>query len=282
MLRTIRIVLIVVFVLALIWTGFLVVYRYTHDDISAPAFVSDTVRENGTDIIEVSVNATREELLQGLHAYDNVDGDISDHIMIRDISQLQNGKDATVTYIVFDASSNYAFYARTVRYTDYQPPHFDLLGPMVFNLGSDFTLLDRIQAFDAIDGEISNRITMRSSTVMRNVAGTYQIEVSVKNSMGDEIFLPLSVIVDRITSKTPTLTLSDYMIYVRRGATPDFQSLITSAVDPLGDGQSHPQDVVINSSAYDPKTPGTYEIFYYYTSAATGETAQSILVVVVQ
>lgn len=283
MLRTIRIILIVVFVLALIWTGFLVVYRYTHDDVAPPVFVSDTQKENGADILEVSVNASKQELLQGLHAYDNVDGDISDRIMIRSVSQLTGGSDATVTYIVFDAASNCAFYARTVRYTDYTPPRFSLTGPMVFNLGSEFSLLNQIRATDAIDGDISNLVALRSSTVLRNIVGTYHAEVSVKNRMGDEIRLPLTVVVMSINSKTPTITLSNYLVYARKGTTPDFRGMIRSATDPLEEGNpSHPESVIINSSNYDPQTPGVYEIFYYYTSPLTGETAQSILVVVVQ
>ena len=282
MIRTIRIILIVVFVLALIWTGFLLVYRFTHDDISAPAFVSDTLRDDGTDILEVSVNASKEELLRGLHAYDNVDGDVSDRIMIRNISQIQNGSDAFVTYIVFDTASNYSFYARTVHYTDYTPPRFQLIAPMVFNAGSDFTMLNQIRAIDVIDGDISNLVTLRSSTVLRNITGTYNIEVSVKNSMGDEITLPLSVVVANITSKTPTISLSDYLIYARRGTTPDFRSMIRSVKDPLGESFIHPSEVVINSASYNPQVPGTYEIFFYYTSPISEEAAQTILVVVVQ
>lgn len=282
MIRTVRIILIVVFVLVLIWTGFLVVYRYTHDDVAAPVIVSDNTDENGNDILEVSVHATKEDLLQGLHAYDNVDGDISDRIMVRNISQLQNGKDALITYIVFDSASNYTFYGRTLRYTDYTSPKFSLAGPMVFNTGSEFTLLGQIHATDSIDGDISNVITLRSSTVMRNIAGNYSIEVSVKNRMGDQVDLPLSVIVTGINSKTPTIRLSDYLIYARRGTTPDFRRMITAATDPLGDENSHPDQVVINSSSYDPHTPGVYEIFYYYTSPISNETAVTILVVVVQ
>ena len=282
MLRTIRIILIVVFVLALIWTGFLVVYRYTHDDIAAPVFVSDTLQADGQDILEVSVNASKEELLQGLSAYDNMDGDITDRIMIRNVSQLINGSDATITYIVFDAASNYAFYARTLRYTDYTSPRFKLSGPMVFNTGSDFSILSRVSVEDSIEGDISNLITIRSSTVMRNIAGTYHAEISVKNRMGDVVDLPMTVVVTNINSKTPTIELTSYLVYARRGATPDFRSMIRTATDPLGDGRSRPGDVVINSSSYDPNTPGVYEIFYYYTSPSSGETAQSIQIVIVQ
>ncbi len=282
MLRTIRIILIVVFVLALIWTGFLVVYRYTHDDISAPVFVSDTAKANGRDVLEVSVNASKEDLLQGLSAYDNMDGDISDRIMVRSISRLTENREATINYIVFDAASNYAVYSRTLRYSDYTPPKFKLTGPMVFNTGSDFSILSRIAAIDSIDGNISNLITIRSSTVMRNISGTYHADVSVKNRMGDVVELPLTVVVTNVTSQTPTITLTDYLVYARRGATPDFRAMIRSVSDPMEEGVSRERDVVINSSSYKSNVPGIYEIYYYYTSPVSGETAQSILIVIVQ
>lgn len=285
MLRNIRTILIIVFILVLIWTGFLIVFRFTHEDVKPPVITSDTraTAEDGLarDVLEISVSASKEELCQGLHAYDNMDGDITDRIMIRSISKLVNASDALVTYIVYDDASNYATYQRTVRYVDYTAPRFRMSSPMVFNVGADINFLDRISANDVIDGDISGRILLTKSTVVKNVPGSYFAEVAVTNSMGDTATLPMEVVIQAATTSAPTIRLKDYLIYVNAGTTPDFSLYLSSLKDPLDPEVFRTDLVTINSSRFSADEPGIYEVYYYYTGKS-GETATAVLLVVVE
>ena len=137
MLRVIRIGLIALTVMLLIGAGILFYYNYTHEDISKPTFQASSAT------IEVSVKAERKDLCAGLHAYDNMDGDITDRIMVQSISNFSADDSFRVRYIVFDRASNYSVCERVARYTDYTPPTFALNKPMVFNVGDTVTYLDR-------------------------------------------------------------------------------------------------------------------------------------------
>mgnify|MGYP000396984458 CR=1 FL=1 len=79
---------------------------FLHDrltaDHTAPRIVSDGVP------LEVSVNATDAELCAGLTAADDRDGDLTDRIIVRRVSQLTGANSAQATYTVFDSASTSA------------------------------------------------------------------------------------------------------------------------------------------------------------------------------
>ena len=273
LIKTIRILLVTLFVLAALAAGTLAVYHYTHDDVSAPVFTSDY------DLLEVSSAATDEELCAGLHAYDNMDGDITDRIQVQSISTLINATDATVTYLVFDSASNSTTYTRTIRYTDYTRPRFAISQPLIYGIGERITLLDRLTAYDVIDGDISGRILLSQNSLNNSVEAVYRITVQVTNSAGDTAILPLTVTVKSLSASMPTLRLTDYLVYLKAGEEVDWESFIGSVRDPLG--SSDRSKVFYNADAVDLDTPGTYEVSYFYTGRSS-DTVSVLLTVVVE
>lgn len=103
---------------------------FLHDrltaDHTAPRIVSDGVP------LEVSVNATDAELCAGLTAADDRDGDLTDRIIVRRVSQLTGANSAQATYTVFDSASNFCTFTRPIYYTDYHKPRFSLSQPLVY------------------------------------------------------------------------------------------------------------------------------------------------------
>ena len=278
MLKNVRIILVILFILSLLGAGALYFYNYTHEDNTPPAIRAET------DLLEVSVTDPSEALLQGLSASDNVDGDLSAKIRVKDISTLINETDVDVTYIVFDEASNYATYTRTVRYTDYSSPRFSLLQPMIFNVGETVNFTGSIRVTDMRDGDISGRLKLEESTVINSTPGTYSALLSATNRMGDTVELPLTVqIVDKSVSR-PRITLSTYLIYLVQGSNPRFRTYLRDVKDPLEEDQEKMiplSRVSVNASGVDTQTPGVYEVYYYYTGIS-GEIATKILTVVVE
>lgn len=278
MLKTVRITLVILFVLALAGAVGVFFYNYTHEDTKAPAFRSDA------DLIEVSVTDPQEVLLQGLRAYDNVDGDLSAKIRVKDISTLINDTDVTATYIVFDEASNYAVYSRTVRYKDYRSPRFSLTRPMIFNVGETISFRESVVVTDQRDGNISGRLKLEDSTVINNTPGTYTARLSVTNRMGDKVELPLTIQVIDNSVTRPRIALSSYLIYAERGSSPHYRTYLKEIIDPMAEDQEtpiQPRSVTINYAGVDTDTPGVYEAYYYYTGIS-GEIATVILTVVVE
>ena len=274
MLRTIRVILVTLFVLTALGFATLVVYQFTHDDTAPPVITSDS------DLLELSVTATEQELKQGLKAYDNMDGDITDRIVVQRISHLVNATDATVTYLVFDDASNAATYQRTLRYTDYQKPRFYLTKALTYNVGETITLRDRLGARDVIDGDLTDSILVSESNASNTVPGYYAITVQVTNSAGDTAVLPLTVTVQNQSVTTPRILLREQLVYVDAGQSVNYASYLLSATDPMLSGTQNSQ-VTINDEDADLSTPGVYEV-YYYLLGKSGETATAILTVVVE
>lgn len=275
MLRPIRITLVVLFVLLLLGAGGLYYYNYTHEDVSRPAFTVDEER------LEVSVNDPREALTRGLRAFDNVDGEITDRIMVQSVSQFNEDKTFTVRCIVFDDASNYATCERTAVYSDYTPPHFSLSQPMVFGVGETVTFMDRVSAVDCIDGNITDKMILTESTVNSTAPGTYRVKVSVTNRMGDTAVLPLTVLIRNRTPATPTVTLKENLIYLAVGEKPTLRNYVESIEDPLAEETVPVRRARIDDSELDVNTPGVYEVNYFYLGGS-GETATAILTVIVQ
>ncbi len=278
MLKYVRIFLVLFFCLALAAAVGLYAYIYTHEDTKPPAFRSSL------DLVEVSMTDPPEALMQGLSAYDNVDGDLNDKIHVKSISTLINDTDVNVEYIVFDNASNYAVFSRTVRYRDYPSPRFHMLMPMIFNVGETVSYAGAVAVMDQRDGNISGRLKLEESTVISSTPGSYTAKLSATNRMGDTIYLPLTVQILDNSASRPKIALKEYLIYLERGQTLRYRRFLQEVKDPLYPdvNEAVPLSLVsVNDSNVDPNTPGVYEVYYYYTGIS-GEIATVILTVIVE
>lgn len=268
--RKLKVILILLLAVLTGLTAATEVYQRTQLDTTAPTLTCDA------QVLEVSVKAGEEDLLQGVSAWDNRDGDITSQIMVDHISTLVTADTARITYVVFDRASNAAKLTRTVRYTDYEAPHFELTKPLRYTVGQTVTVLDRLSAQDVVDGNITDNIRMTSQNLNNGAEGIYSVTFQVTNSLGDTAVLPVSVIIES-SGNLPEIQLREYLIYLRQGD--DFQP--EDYLRRVTDGNS----VVSNSqveitSEVDTGTPGVYEALYQY-SGSNG-IGRAILTVVVE
>lgn len=246
--------------------GFILFERMREDKIAPEIFFEN-------DRIEVSVNATDEELLQGVTATDDRDGDVSASLVVEQLSEFTAPGVRTVTYGAFDSSNNVKRASRTLVYTDYTPPHFSLTGDLSYLDTESFGLIDEIRATDLIDGDISDRIKVLSSNYIVGKAGTYDVTFGVTNSSGDtsEITLALEV-AEKISDKyhPPKVTLSEYLIYTKVGQTPDFSAYV-SDLQVYNYAAANARYVSRDVSAVkcdqdlDVSVPGIYTVTYSFT-----------------
>lgn len=275
--RSLKVILIALFLIVAIAFSVLFCYDRMIIDHVAPQIHCDGEK------LEVSVSATDAELCRGLSATDDVDGDITDRIIVRRISRLVGSNSAIVDYAVFDSASNYCTYRRSVYYTDYQQPRFVLSQPMIFNVNSTVTIADRVMATDVLDGDISARIRVSSANVTNTVEGEYPLSVQVTNSTGDTAVLKLTVCVRNYTSRHPVIHLSEYLTYVERDSKlteDDLRKLIISARESEVGASIKAKDVTINGEV-DTSRPGSYDVRYSYLNKEN-LSYEVILTVVVQ
>lgn len=267
---------IAIFVLAVGIFGTAKVLAYTERDPSPPEITSDR------EVLEIPCSYTQEQLVEGLTAHDDTDGDLTSQILTGSFSRFIEKGLCNVTYVVFDSVNQPASLTRQVRFTDYYSPRFTLTDPLIFSEGegSYDEAMSRIGATDLLDGDRKDWVTQTDTDVNYQRAGTYHITVSVDNSYGDlsEVSLPVHVTSGSLNNGL-RIELSTSLAYLRVGE--EFQP--AQWISGVYDGQENMVDpgIVTADAQVDVQTPGTYEISYQAADEA-GNTAQTWLTVIVQ
>lgn len=237
-----------------------------------------------SDALEVSVEVTEAELLEGVTAVDARDGDVTASILVEGISGLSSDQLATVTYAAFDQSGNVAKAKRTLHYTDYHSPRFSLSGPLVFRSGTAVNPLKYIRAEDVIDGVLDDRIkaTLVSGDSSINDEGVHEVEFRVTNSMRDTVYLTLPVDVYPAGLYNATVTLSEYLIYLKQGDRfnyKDYLNTLQTGVETISLCSDSYGVSVSCDSDVDTSTPGVYSAAYTVKSGTyTGYTRLIVVV----
>lgn len=270
-------ILILIFLVVAIAFAAVFIYQYMTVDRTAPVITCTS------GPLSLSVSATDAELCAGLTAVDDVDGNITDRIIVRGVSGLTGSNTAYVNYVVFDSSSNYCTYSREITYTDYRAPRFVLSQPLIFDVGSKVTVLDRLTAQDVIDGDISDRIHLTQSDLSTGTAGSYTIQLQVSNSTGDTSAVNLTVLMENRSQYHPQIELSEYLVYVEQGqeyTAEDFRGYL-STVRQRQDGREADLSEVSITGQVDGSRRGSYDVVFSYTNSSN-HTATVILTVVVE
>lgn len=228
--------------------------------------------------LEVSIHDGEDALLRGVTAFDEKDGDITAKVLIESVSQFSGDGTCTVTYAVADADRHVAKNTRTIRYTDYTPPRFTAEQTLVFPVGTTLKTGDLIGALDCIDGDISEKVLVTYTNYQADSVGVYDLSLQVGNSKGDVVYLELPIFVEERNLRAPVIGLSDYLIYVNRGETPDFASYITSVASAYG---TLDESGVLISQDYRADTPGVYSI-HYYAWDTLGNEGHTVLTIIVE
>ena len=264
---------IVIFCISLLIFIVAVVKELISSDSSIPEITSDR------DVLEVPCNYTESQLLEGLSAYDQDDGDLTSKIVVGSMSRFINPGVCNVTYVVFDSSNHSASFTRKVRFSDYHAPRFNTSEPLVFTEreGNSTLLKERIIANDIIDGEISESVINTSSDINYSVAGTYHSTYEVSNRFGDTSTIELPVHIIKSENNQIDIKLTQGIIYINTGDTIDAADYIESVTS--AQGRTLHRVVKIESNV-DNTTPGVYEI--HYSASYSGTNGETWLTVVVQ
>jgi subtilisin-like proprotein convertase family protein len=213
----------------------------------------------------------------GATATDNINGNLSGSIVINSSSvNTSLAGNYTVTYSVSDAAGNAANASRTVTVVnmgsgDTTPPTVTLLGanPQTIERGSAYTELGATAA-DNIDGDLTASIVINSSAVNTNTIGSYSVSYRATDSSSNtgNAYRTVTVVAPADTTP-PVITLlgsNPQTITAGNGYT----ELGASATDNVDGNISG--SIVINSSAVNTSTPGSY-VVSYNVSDSSGNSA---------
>lgn len=286
--RLLRIIILVFFLITSLIYGVNFAREKLDQDNVAPVITAES------DEIEVSVEATDEELLAGITAIDDKDGDVTQSLVV--VSQMDFITKGTrkVNYAAFDAHNNVGTYSRKITYTDYRSPRFSSTKPFHFVYSDDdssSTVFSQVIASDVLDGDLtaSIRIVYGSASESGTV---YPVVMSVTNSAGDTASISVNAYREDTTSfAIPSPALSYYIVYTKVGRRIDPESYIIgfyrNGIRYLFSEDEHSrysvEDIVYNDSNVDYETPGEYVITYQLTgNELEGELGKTELYVIVE
>lgn len=222
------------------------------------------------DNLQVSVSEPRSALLQGITAQDDRDGDVTHSLLVENISMIDNSGAIKVTVAAFDDSGNVSKTIQTARYTDYQPPRFFLNRPLLFAIGSGADMMAAITAWDDLDGDIQHRIRATAQdAAATNTLGDHEVEYSVTNSLGDTVRLTLPVTVYSGDHYGLSLTLKEYLIYLKTGSSfeaRDYLSQVKRGLETISFEDDTPNGYSVHIEGdVNVDVPGMYPVDYTVT-----------------
>ncbi len=268
--RTLKILLVILLVVTTGLFGITTIYQRTSGVNVRPEIYCDQAT------LEISVQQPESDLLVGLTATDEQDGDLTDQIIVAGISKLISEDTAKVTYLVFDSDNNVASCIRQIHYTDYHRPILEVTAPLCFAAKSSSAIIQNLRATDAVDGDISDAI--RISTLGNTAdSSVLSVVVQVTNSLGDTSRVKLPVIIMDSDPARPMITLQEQLIYLEQGSSFDPEDHLRSVTQA---GHSLSTEDVTIENPVDTTVPGTYWV--YYRCSSDGSNGLAVLTVIVQ
>lgn len=224
----------------------------------------------GAQLPAVSVLEPASAFLQGVTASDNMDGDVTDSLVVESVKLLDSDGTVELTYAAFDAAGNVAKAQKQAKYTDYESPRFSVSKSLAFAQNTNTDLFNIAKATDMVEGDISHRIRITSlDQSSLTVPGIHDVELQVSNSLGDTVKLVVPVEVYQAGDYDATVELTDYLVYVSAGSefrAKDYLSAYVRANDRVSMRNGVPSEYSLYiSGEVDTDTPGVYPVSYRIT-----------------
>ncbi len=265
MIRIIQRVVIVLTVLAAVLMLAAFVRTMGGSDSNGPEITMDQ------DSITVGIDCTDEEILAGITATDAKDGDVTDSLVVEELSNFIETGRRMATIAAFDQDNNVTKVTREIVYSDYTSPRFSLTEPLRFAMNGDEDITSVFQVEDCLDGDLSGEVVITSDYYYSySTAGEYTVTFQVTNSAGDVVELPLTVEIydSSEDNSAPKVELSEYLVYVETGSQIDPLSYVTGVTEggtswEMGEsGNPYETEDIEVTNPVDTSEAGVYEISY--------------------
>lgn len=266
--KAVRILLLIFFLItAGIYTGVTVRARLEADN-TPPVITADE------EAITVIVSATEEELLQGMHAEDDTDGDVTKSLIVVSMDDFTVKGTRKVNYAAFDSHNNVATFSRKITYSDYRSPRFSSPAPFRYVYGNRTdNLFSKVTVEDVIDGNISMNIRYITGEISED--GTeYPVIFQVTNSAGDTASVSVTMHrQDTSAFSVPIPALSEYIVYSKVGEDIDLSQYVVGyykgsnlflfeEMENVKDPEYTVSDITRDASGVDITTPGEYIVTF--------------------
>lgn len=210
--KKIKFASVVLLLVSVVIFGTYKIHEFRTRDTEPPKITAET------DTITASVAITEEELLAGVKAVDNKSGDVSDSLVVEEISAFLDKDTCEITYAAIDEKGNVGRLVRTLKYTDYELPRFTFTDDLRVRRGGSLDFSDEVGAQSGLDGDLSEYVKYTlGEYVDTTETGKYMIEFRVTDSRGNTAYLPVEVEVYDVVLERIEVKLTEYIIYLEPG-----------------------------------------------------------------
>lgn len=255
--------------------GIAAFWEYKNYDGTMPVLTFES------DVLEIPCSYSDEQLLMGVTAYDEKDGDITGEIIPGNFTRFIEPGVSRLTYFVFDSDENMAAKERKVRFTDYYSPRFHLTQPLCFteDVTDIYLIRDYFTAEDMLDGDLTQWITYEESNADTYNPGSYTITMSVRNSYGDIVTRAFPIHIFEKNSQTLNIALTEAIVYLPAGGICNPSDYVSGISDNAGN--QYDLSIMQINSMVNTAVPGMYEICYI-ADTGTGLHGEMWLTVIVE
>lgn len=219
------------------------------------------------------------ELLAGVTATDNREGDVTQNLIVEGVYPNDDGTSASVVYAVKDKKNNIGKASRIVRY------QADPGSVVAVEEGTDIP--ESTSKQDTTSGDADNEsningktetgqdVTEKNSSTQPTGTGTNdesemtaeegEEEMDIQNSPG-----------------SPVIKLKQSSVTIRRGESVNRISYVESITDDKDDKDTLWKQIQIKGDTFDSSTSGTYEQIYYVVDSDGNKSNEAKLTIVVQ
>ena len=179
----------------------IITYKIKYNDINKSLTRKISYLDKESPTIELidhhkSLCPNSDYIEEGYKAYDNVDGDITDKVIV-------TKKQDKVYYNVSDSSGNKKITYRTINYEDKESPVIILNDSGNSYIYLKHKYIDKgFTASDNCDGDITDKVAVHNN-INTNKTGDYEVTYSITDSVGNKNTVTKKVIVYDDISKVP-------------------------------------------------------------------------------
>lgn len=268
MMRFLRIFSVLLTIAAVFAYGGVSYYVKAHTDKNGPVIHMEEKE------ISVSIEGGEKEMLAGITAEDEKDGDVTDSLIVESTGAFTEKGKRQVTIAAFDSDDNVSRTVRTIIYSDYVSPRISMKAPLRAPINDIEELTEGITVTDCLDGDITGNVQITPVEGMPNAVspGEYAMKLIVANSVGDVAEIPVTVeFYDyALEGLKPKPLLSEYLVYTKVGQPIDPMEYLTGVevkgIQHFWDFGAKELPIkkseIMIENPVDYDTPGVYEICY--------------------
>lgn len=221
------------------------------------------------------------ELLRGVTATDNRDGDVTQNLIVEGVYPNDDGSTASVVYVVKDNKNNITKASRIVKYQAEG-------SSAVVQEETETDNMESTSPQDTAAGEVNNGSNIgekteinQDDTVKSNLTQATDAESNDESEMTTEENEEEEANVQN-SPGSPVIKLKQNSVTIKKGETVNRISYVESITDDKDDRDTLWKQIQIVGDQFDSSTSGTYEQIYYVVDSDGNKSNEAKLTIVVQ